>query len=866
MKLRLYFSNLVWWIFLGLVAFILTGCSTTSITKVGLSSETGGRPDFMDDTKPIDQRIADLLSRMTLNEKISQMGSDAPAIRRLGIPAYNYWSECLHGIAWAGTTTVFPQAIGMASTWNPDLIHKVASAISDEARAMNRTKGKGLTYWSPVVNIGRDPRWGRTEEGYGEDPCLASRIGVAFVQGLQGKDPNYLKTVSTPKHFAANNEEYRRHYGSSEVDEKSLREYYFPAFKACVMEGGAYSVMGAYNALNGIPCCCNPMLLDEVLRKEWGFKGYVVSDCGAIWDIYQNHQYTSSLAEASALSVKAGCDLNCGDSYQSTLKEAMDKGMITEQEIDRALGRVLKARFLLGEFDPPEKVPYSRIDASVVDCQKHRDLALQTARESIVLLKNENNFLPLNPDIIKKIAVIGPNGNRCVFGGYSGSPAFRVTPLEGIRKRAAGQAEVIFEEGCGVKSKAVLGPIDSKFLTPKDGTGKYGLKGEYFNNMTLAGEPALVRVDKAIDFDWDQGGPHPDVGSDSFSVRWTGTLKSPESGIHQIGVISDDGVRFYLDGKLLIDEWADRSSMTDLIPVPLEAGREYDVKIEYYENAISAEMKFIADFNAEDNYMKAVALAETCDVAVLVMGTDLSVSREGLDMESIELPGSQNELIQAVCGVNPNVVLVLVNGNPLAINWEDAHVPAILETWYSGQSGGTAIAEVLFGDMNPGGRLPSTFYQSDEQLPAFHDYDITQGRTYMYLKEKPLYPFGHGLSYTTFDYNNLQITPASIGQIDSVRVSVDVKNTGNRAGDEVVQCYVRDTEASVIRPVKQLRGFRRIHLDAGETKTVEFSLSFEDLAFWDVGADQWVVEPGEFQIQIGSSSADIRAEGSFQVE
>jgi len=866
MKRSSFLSVFLKCVFLGLIAFILAGCSTTSVTKVNLSAESGTVQGFLDDSKPVDQRVTDLLSRMTLKEKISQMGNDAPAIRRLGIPAYNYWSECLHGLAWSGTATVFPQAIGMASTWDPDLIHRVAEAISDEARGMNKKTGKGLTYWSPVVNIGRDPRWGRTEEAYGEDPCLTSRIGVAFVKGLQGDDSKYLKIVSTPKHYVANNEENRRHYGSSEVDEKNLQEYYFPAFKACVMKGGAYSVMGAYNALNGIPCCCNPMLLGEVLRKEWGFQGYVVSDCGAISDIYQNHQYTSSLTEASALGVKAGCDLNCGDSYQNTLGKAVQDGLITEEEIDRALGRVLKARFLLGEFDPPEKVPYSRIDASVIDCQKHRDLALQTARESIVLLKNENGFLPLNPDKFKKIAVIGPNANRCVFGGYSGSPAFRVTPLQGIRKRVEDKADVIFEEGCGMKSKAVLGPIDSKYLTPKDGTGKHGLKGEYFNNMTLSGEPVLVRIDKAVDFDWDQGGPHPDVGSDRFSVRWTGTLKPPETGTYQIGLTSDDGVRFYLDGKLLIDKWADRSSMTDLVSAQLEAGKEYDVKIEYYEHGISAEVKFVADFNAEDSYVKAVALAESCDVAILVMGSDNSVSREGMDMESLELPGSQNELIQAVCGVNPNVILVLVNGNPLALNWADMHVPAILETWFSGQSGGTAIAEVLFGDVNPGGKLPLTFYKSDDQLPPFHDYDITQGRTYMYLKEKPLYPFGYGLSYTTFSYDHLQITPVSIGMMDTVRVSIDVQNTGVQPGDEVVQCYVRDTEASVIRPIKQLRGFQRIHLDAGEIRTVEFSLSFEDLTFWDVKNHRWTVEPGEFIVQVGSSSADIRAEGSFEVE
>lgn len=793
------------------------------------------------------------------------MGNDAPAMKRLGIPYYNYWSECLHGIAWSGIATVFPQAIGLASTWNPELVNEIASAISDEARVMHRTTGKGLTYWSPVVNIGRDPRWGRTEEGYGEDPYLTSRIGIAFVKGIQGNDPIYLKAVATPKHYVANNEEYRRHYGSSEVDEKSLREYYLPAFKACITEGGAYSIMGAYNALNGIPCCCNTMLLDDVLRKEWGFQGFVVSDCGAIWDIYANHKFASTQAEASAKGVKAGCELNCGGSYQNTLESAVKDSLITEEEIDSALGRVLKARFLLGEFDPPEKVPYSRIPASVIDCQKHKALALRAARESMVLLKNENHFLPLDLEQINKIAVIGPNGNRIIYGGYSGSSSFKITPFQAIQKRAAGQAEVFFEAGCGMASKEVLSPITSKFLVP-DLTGKGGLKGEYFNNMTLSGEPVLIRVDQTIDFDWDQGGPDPSVGTDHFSVRWTGKLKAPRSGTWQIGVTADDGIRLYLDGKLLIDDWTDHTATTYLTSVQFKAEKEYDINIEYYENGISSVMQLVADYEAEHSYTDAVALAETSDVVILVMGTDLAVSREGKDMDSLNLPGIQDAFIQAISNINPNVVLVLVNGNPLAVNWADAHVPAILETWYSGQSGATAVAEVLFGDVNPGGKLPITFYRSDAQLPAFHDYDITQGRTYMYLKEKPLYPFGHGLSYTAFDYLNLQISPDSIDQTEHVQISIDIQNIGNRAGDEVVQCYVKDIESSVVRPQKQLRGFQRIHLDAGETRTVQFVLGFEDLSFWDVENDQWAVEPGAFQVQIGSSSADIRVEGDFQVQ
>jgi beta-glucosidase len=661
---------------------------------------------------------------MTYAEKISQLQNTAPAIPRLGLAAYQYWNEGLHGVLTDGATS-FPQAIALGSTWDPDLLGRVASAISDEARGFNATSGKGLTYWSPVINMLRDPRWGRFEESYSEDPFLMARMGVAFVRGLQGDDPKYLKAVSTPKHYAGNNSEYNRHNGSSDIDEQLLHEYYLPAFQATVTEAGAFSVMAAYNAVNGVPSAANPLLLRDILRDTWGFKGYVVSDCDAVWDIANSHHYTSTTTEAAAIALQAGTDLNCGATYPNELQAALDQGLVAESDVDMALVRVLRARFLLGELDSPADVPYRSIGAEVIESQANRALALEAARAAIVLLKNDGGMLPLDRTAVHSIAIIGPHGNDVTLGGYSGSPDHTVSAVDGIRAKfpASSGVAVSYQQGC-----------------------------------TITGDKDQNAIDAAADF------------------------------------------------------------------------------------------------------------ARSSDIAIVFVGTSQDVLREEMDRPDWNLPGAQGDLIQAVYAANPKTIVVLVTAGPVAIDWAQANVPAILTAFYDGQEQGTAIADALFGDSNPGGKLTTTWYTGTATLPPIGDYDLRKGRTYLYYEGAPLYPFGFGLSYTTFSYANFRVAPTAIAPTDSTTINVDVTNTGPRAGDEVVQLYTHEAFASVPRPIKELRGFQRVHLDPGQSQTVSFTLAGKDLAFWDVTSHAWRVEDGVFDIAVGSSSSDIRAQGSLVVQ
>jgi len=685
------------------------------------------KPAYKDPTLPIEKRVNDLVSRMTLEEKISQMMHSAPAIERLDVPKYDWWNECLHGVARAGIATVFPQAIGLAATWNTNLIHRVATAISDEARAKHheavrqgiREIYRGLTFWSPNINIFRDPRWGRGQETYGEDPYLTSRIGVAFVKGLQGDDPHYLKTVATPKHFAVHSgPEKDRHHFDARVSERDLRETYLPAFKACVQEGKAASVMGAYSRANGEPCCASKTLLQEILRNEWGFDGYVVSDCGAICDIFKGHRVAKTAQEAAAMAVGAGCDLNCGETYGALLI-AVEQGLISEEAIDRAVKRLFTARFRLGMFDPPEMVPYAQIPYEVNDCQEHRELALQAARESIVLLKNENDFLPLDKDL-KSIAVIGPNANdvQVLLGNYHGTPSRAVTPLEGIRGKVGPHTEVFYAKGCGISGTSTEGFAEAAELAQKS-------------------DVAIVIV----------------------------------------------GLSQKMEG---------------------EEGQEEGVE---------------------------------------------EGERSQGDRTDLALPGVQEDLLKAIHATGTPIVVILINGSALAVNWANEHAEAIVEAWYPGEEGGTAIADVLFGDYNPGGRLPVTFYKSVDQLPPFTDYRM-EGRTYRYLKEEPLFPFGYGLSYTKFRYSNLKVKPKKVAPGENVQISVEVENIGKRAGDEVVQLYLTDVTASVPVPIRQLQGFERITLAAGEKKIVKFTLTPNQMSLIDDDGKR-VIEPGEFTVAVG---------------
>jgi len=809
------------------------------------------------------ERLADLLGLMTVEEKIGQLTNESDSIPRLGIGRYNYWSEALHGVL-GNQATSFPQAIGMGATWEPELVNRVATAISDEARVLNVVEGKGLTYWSPTINIARDPRWGRNEESYSEDPYLLSRMGVAFVKGMQGNDPYYLKAVSTPKHFMANNEEARRHNGSSDVDMRCMAEYYLPAFHAAVTEGKAYSIMGAYNEVNHVPCNANMYLLTDLLRRTWGFEGYVVSDCGALTDMVAGHRFFATGAEAAARSILAGCDLDCGTEYRRDLGEALAKGLLSVKDLDRALERVLSARFRLGEFDPPDMVPYSAIPTDRLDCKEHRDLALEVAQKSMVLLKN-NGILPLNREKVKSIAVIGPNALEPQLGIYSGWPRVRVGPLEGILAKAATLGiQVQYSMGCGI-SGASLRPIDPRYFAKVEGTGQSGMKGEYHDNMTLSGNPVLVRVDSMVNFNYGTASPAPGLPEDHFSIRWKGKIIPPDT-IRHIGTSSDDGVRLSVDGKLFIDNWTDHAETPDRAAVTLLPGKEYEIEIQYYDDAQGACAKLTWDLG-QRGFEEPKAIAAKSDLVVLVLGTSPELSREELDRSSIELPQAQRDLMAAVASVNPNIVVVLENGGPVAMAGTEETPGAILEAWYPGELGGRAIADVLFGDVNPGGKLPVTFYASTEQLPPMSDYDlINRPRTYMYFEQPVLYPFGHGLSYTQFAYSDLALRSARISTGEALEVRVTLQNTGRMKGDEVIQVYAHDVKAPIKVPVNQLKRFQRVTLSPGEKKTLTFSIPASEFSFYDTGTNGLKVAPGVWEVQIGSSCKDIRARTSFTIE
>ncbi len=809
------------------------------------------------------ERLADLISLMTTDEKIRQLTNETDSIPRLGLRNYNYWSEALHGVL-AGGATSFPQAVAMGSTWDPDLIQRVGSAISDEARALNATTGKGLTYWSPTINIARDPRWGRNEESYSEDPYLLSRMGVAFVKGIQGDDPYYLKAVSTPKHFAANNEETRRHTGSSDVDMRSLYEYYLPAFHQAVVEGKAYSIMGAYNELNQVPCNANTFLLGDVLRRDWGFQGYVVSDCGAVSDMVYGHQFYKTGAEAAAASVLAGCDLDCGTEYREYLKEALDKGLLEVKDIDRALDRVLSARFRLGEFDPPSVVPYSSIGSDRLDSRDNRNLALKVAQKAIVLLKNDG-MLPLNKDKVKSIAVIGPNAADLQLGIYSSWPNVQVPALEGIAKKAAALGvHVDYAMGCGI-SDSSLRPIESQYFGKVEGTEKSGMRGEYFDNMNLTGKPVFTRVDSVVNFNFGTGSPAPGVPEDHFSIRWTGTVNPPDT-IHHIGISTDDGGRLWVDGKLLIDDWRDHAEEPHSVQVELIPGKAYEVRFEQYDNAMGAAARLTWDLHPRD-FDTAKEMAKRNDVVVLVVGTSPLISREELDRTQIELPEIQRELIAQIASVNPRIVLVLVNGGPVALVGAENEAGAIVEAWYGGEYEGQALADVLFGDVNPGGKLPETFYASTKDLPPMSDYDlINHPRTYLYFDKPVLFPFGYGLSYTQFEYTDLRLSPDKIKKDGDLEIQFSVKNTGKVTGDEVAQLYAHDIDASIKVPINQLKRFQRITLVPGESKLLTFKIPASEFSFYSTVANEVQVQPGTWEIQVGSSSKDIRLKKSFSIE
>jgi beta-glucosidase len=698
------------------------------------------KPLYLNTDAPLDRRVADLVARMTLEEKGVALNHNGPDLERFGLRA-DKWNQCLHGVVWTEPTTMFPVSIAMAATWDTNLVCQEAAAISDEARAIYngwhqdpnfRGFHKGLIYRAPVINISRNPYWGRINECYGEDPFLTGRIGVAYVEGLQGNDPRYLKLAATLKHFAVNNVERDRQRLKVQVSERMLYEYWLPHWRDCVVEAHAQSLMASYNGINGTPNNINHWLLTDVLKNQWHHEGFVVSDLGGVNSMVNGHfSRQLTFVDAVAESLMAGCDFSDRE-FMENIPAAVRADKLTEARLNDAVTRVLRTRMRLGEFDPQEKNPYGRISTNVICSPEHRRLALKAAREAVVLLENKNDFLPLDKARLKTVAVIGPHADLFTAGGYSGRAKDPVKPLQGIRNHLPGE-EIIHVAGCAIAGQR--------------------------SNTNAPG----------------------------------------------------------------------------------------------------------ANLNEEEELRKAVDAAKRADVAILYLGTTTGIEQEGRDRTSLGLPPNQEKLAEAVIAANPRTVVVLMSAGPLTVPWLKQHARAMLQGWWLGEEGGNAIADVIFGEVNPAGRLPYTIYTSEAQVPPQDEYDISKGFTYMYVKGEPLYPFGHGLSYSTFKYSNLRVSPGKISADRNISVTVDVKNTSRRAGEEVVQLYTRELKPSVTRPVRELRGFQRVAVPPGETKTLAFTVPAEKLAFYDEKQHRFVVEPGKYEIQVGASSADIRARAAVQV-
>ena len=847
------------------------------------------RPRYLDESLSFEQRARDLVSRMTLEEKVMEMKDVAPAIPRLGVPEYNWWNEALHGVARAGLATSFPQAIGLAAMWDDSAMFEMATVISDEARAKyheairhdDHQRYQGLTFWSPNINLFRDPRWGRGQETYGEDPYLTGRLAVQFIRGLQGDDPKYFKTIATVKHYAVHSgPEPERHTFDAVVSDRDLRESYLPHFEAGIRLGGAYSLMCAYNSIDGRPACASEMLLKDILRGEWKFPGYVVSDCGAIDDIYLRHKVVATAAEAAALGVRTGTDLDCGRVYPN-LVAAVQQGLITEAQIDTSLTRLFLARFKLGMFDDPSHVRWASIPFNDVDSPQHRALARRIADESMVLLKNDRNMLPLPKDL-GTIAVIGPNADqwRMLLGNYNGIPADPVTPLRGIREAVGSQTRVLYARGSDLADNFPLYElVPAAVLRTND--GKPGLRVDYYSQRDFSGSPLFSGTDTTLNSDWKEGAPRSDMDPDNFGVRWSGVIRPTETGMYRLGLIGTVRFQMWLNDSLIVrsiypthdGEFPDpRQAQSD--PIRLEAGREYALRVDGQESYGDAQLQFLWAAPTDSLETEAVKVASHADAVVLVLGLTARLEGEempiqipgfrGGDRTSLDLPAPQEHLLERIATLGKPTVLVLMNGSALAVTWAKDHVPAILEAWYPGQAGGTAIADVLFGDYAPAGRLPVTFYKSVNDLPAFDDYRMA-GRTYRFFKGAPLYPFGYGLSYTTFAYTNLRASRTQASAHDTITVSVDLANTGTRTNDEVVQLYVDHQGSAVSRPVMDLRGYRRVHLAAGEKRTVVLPLAVSSLAYWNETTHQWTLERERVRLLVGASSADIRGQTTIDV-
>ena len=861
----------------GILALILLFLNTLSLGQAYKGTDS---PLYLDPRQPVDTRVNDLLSRMTLEEKASQLVNQSRAIPRLRVPEYDWRSEALHGIAGAGLATVFPEPIGIAATFDTALTHQMATAIGTEGRAKHnqavragrRDILEGLDFWAPNINIFRDPRWGRGQETYGEDPFLTARMAVAFVSGMQGDDPKYLRVISTPKHFAVHSgPEPSRHTRNVEVSNHDLEDTYLPAFRAAVVEGKAGSIMCAYNRVNGEPACANSFLLEHSLRSAWSFDGYVVGDCDSVDEIFSEHHFTNTMAETAALSLQRGTDNECIDSYSKVpdnsdyrkYVDAVAQGLLTEAQIDTSVRRLLRARFRLGMFDPPEMVRYARVSDSEIASPANRELALKVAQESMVLLKN-NGLLPLRPNL-KRIAIIGPlaNSARVLAGNYSGTPSSTTTVLAGMQKQFD-SAQVAYAEGTNFLRQESLIPA-SAYSTAD---GQPGLTGEYFPNKEFKGPPLVVRRDAYINLEplpHDQDSLTQPPGLTDFSVRWTGFLTPPQSAAYRM-FTSGHTNRLWLDGKLVIDDLATEGTAPEPV-VELQKGHKYALRLEsVVQDDGGSELSWLSLIS--DPLSLALQQAAQADVIVAVVGITSQLEGEELpvkvpgfdggDRTSLDLPKEEEDLLKALKATGKPLVVVLVNGSALSVNWANENADAILESWYAGEEGGTAIAQTLAGVNNPAGRLPVTFYKGIEQLPSFDDYSM-ENRTYRYFKGQPLYPFGYGLSYSRFQYSNLKLSTAELRPAQPLGVDVDVSNTSDRDGDEVVEVYLTFPKLSGA-PGRALVGFTRVHLAKGQVGHVQISLSPRDLSMVNEAGVR-LTAPGDYRLSVGGGQPGTGAPG-----
>ncbi len=820
-----------------------------------------------------DERAKDLTTRLTLNEKISLMMDVSPPIERLGIKGYNWWNEALHGVARAGTATVFPQPIGMAATFDPQTIFKVFTAVSDEARAKNTQSSamgeykryQGLTMWTPNVNIFRDPRWGRGIETYGEDPYLTTIMGVAVVKGLQGpEDTKYNKLHACAKHFAVHSgPEWNRHsFNAENISKRDLYETYLPAFKSLVQDAKVKEVMCAYNRFEGEPCCGSKTLLIDILRNEWAFDGIVVSDCGGIADFFKlnAHKTHADAVTASADAVLSGTDLECGDSYKSLLK-SVERGLIAEKDIDVSVSRLLKARFELGEMDKPEIVSWTNIPLSVVSSAAHDSLAYLTALKSMTLLLNKNKILPLKKESIT-VAVMGPNANDSVmqWGNYNGTPVRTSTILEGIKSVLGKNSKLIYEKGCDLVENTLFESVFNDCATPN---GK-GFSARYWNNLDATGS-AVAETQMGTPFILCTSGATvfaPNVNLTNFSASYTSTFTPKQSGDVYFDFYMCGNLSLMVDNAIVKKYNSNHGARKVTYSMAVQQGKKYDIRIDFKYSMSDAQLNFDLGFKHPINVQQSIENIKTADVVIFVGGISPSLEGEemgvnlpgfkGGDRTDIELPKVQRDLIAAIHNAGKKIIFVNCSGSPIGLEDEVENCDAILQAWYPGQAGGKAVADVLFGNYNPGAKLPVTFYKNTAQLPDFENYNM-QGRTYRYMHDKALFPFGYGLSYTNFKYRKPILSADKVKGNNNFKLIVPVKNTGKVDGEETVQVYLKKLDDAQ-GPIKTLRAFRRVAIAAGKTVNVSFELNDKNLEWWDTATNSMRITPGTYQLMVGSSS------------